>query len=344
MPKRSRDERIVPVSFVTRSLRRPEFGAIIGALVILTFFSITVDGFFSLGGAARFLDRAAPIGVMAVAVSLLMIGGEFDLSTGVMTGTTGLVMGLLVTRLQINIWVGIVASLVFALSIGFINGFIVVKTSLPSFIVTLGTFFVLRGANLGITKLVTDTVRVEGIDDVPGYELARRIFSQSFGSPPQEINILIFWWLGLTIFAALMLLRSKFGNWVFSVGGDALAARNVGVPVAMTKIGLFMGTSMASWLVGISLAVRFRSVQGGQGIGQEFMYIIASVVGGCLLTGGYGSPIGATVGALIIGMAFTGIAFAGWNTDWLWLFVGVLLLVAVLVNNYVRLQAERAQR
>jgi simple sugar transport system permease protein len=134
------------------------------------------------------------------------------------------------------------------------------------------------------------------------------------------------------------------GNWIFGMGGDATAARNVGVPVARVKIALFMTTSMAAALVGIMIALRLSSVQASQGVGEEFTYIIAAVVGGCLLTGGYGSAIGAAIGALIIGMAFIGIQFSGWDTDWRFLFLGVILLMAVLVNNFVRRSAEGARK
>lgn len=338
------DERLTNTRFFTRLLRIPEVGAVVGVAIIFLVFSITSSDFFAPQGIARWLDRAAPLGIMSVFVALLMIGGEFDLSAGVMTGTTGLVMGLLVTQLQMNIWLGIFLSLLFALFIGFLNGLMVVKTSLPSFIVTLATFFVLRGANLGVTKLITGTVRVEGIFSTAGYPSAYQVFAFAFGEPPRDFTITIGWWVLLTLIAHWVLRRTKFGNWVMSSGGDSVAARNEGVPVQRTKILLFMGTASAAWLVGITNAIRFRTIQAGQGVGNEFMYIIAAVVGGCLLTGGFGSVIGASFGATIIGMAFIGIAFSGWNTDWLWLFVGILLFLAVMINKLVREYGQRATK
>jgi simple sugar transport system permease protein len=327
-----------------RTLRRPELGVVVGALIVLAFFAIVADGFLEPSGAARFLDRAAPIGIVAVAVSLLMIGGEFDLSAGVMTGSAGLLTATLATEVGLNVWVAIALSLVFALLVGFLNGVVVVATALPSFIVTLATFFVLRGANLGLTKVVTDTVQVTGLDDTGGYDSAHAVFATTFGTPPADFRVTIVWWAGVTALVTWALLRTRPGNWIFAAGGDPNAARNVGVPVDRTKILLFMTTATAGWFVGVSNAVRFTSVQAGQGVGEEFMYIIAAVVGGTLLTGGHGSALGAAFGALIIGMAFTGIAFAGWNTDWQWLFVGLLLLAAVLVNRYVRRKAEEMRR
>ncbi len=336
------DERLADVSLLTKLLRRPELGALMAAAVVLLFFALTTDDFGTLDGAANWTDVASTIGIPAVAVALLMIGGEFDLSAGVMTGTAGLFMGVMATEVGMNMWLAILLTLIAAAAVGFINGYMVVRTRLPSFIVTLATFFVLQGVNLGVTKEITGTVRVSGLSTVGGYESAFDLLGGSFSTYDYRVSVL--WWVAITILATWVLARTRVGNWIFGVGGDAVAARNVGVPVARVKIGLFMTTALASALAGIIIALRLASTQAGQGIGEEFNYIIAAVVGGCLLTGGFGSAIGAAVGALIIGMAFIGIQFSGWNTDWRYLFLGVILLIAVLVNNFVRRSAEGARK
>jgi simple sugar transport system permease protein len=338
-PPTAVDERLARVSFLTKLLQRPELGALLGAGVVMIFFAITTERFFTLSGIARWTDVASTLGIMAVAVALLMIGGEFDLSAGVMTGTTGLLMGILATEVGMSIWLAILLTFVFAAGIGFMNGYLVIRTGLPSFIVTLATFFVLRGVNLGGTKAITDTVRVGGLRDANGFDSAQRIFASDFWSP-HNFRISVIWWIVITVLATWVLSRARVGNWIFGVGGDKVAARNVGVPVNKVKIGLFMMTSMAAALVGIMIALRLGSMQASQGIGEEFTYIIAAVAGGCLLTGGFGSAVGAAMGALIIGMTFIGIQFSGWNTDWRFLFLGVILLAAVLVNTYVRKRAE----
>ncbi|MEJ2208056.1 MAG: ABC transporter permease [Anaerolineae bacterium] len=340
-PQASRgDERVAQVGLVRGLLRRVEIGALIGAVVVWLFFAvITPDNWISVVGISRILDPASTLGIMAIAVGLLMIGGEFDLSTGVMVGTTGLVAGLLSTRAGWNLWPAMLAALVFALIVGYLNGLMVIKTGLPSFIVTLATFFILRGANVGVTRLVTEQVYVGGIDKVAGFDSARAFFNTGIQFLGMEWRSSIIWWIVLTIIASWILLRSKYGSWIFAVGGDAEASRNVGVPAARVKIGLFMTTAVAAWLVGMMYIVRLRSAVASQGIGQEFVYIIAATIGGCLLTGGYGSVVGAAIGALIFGMAQVGIVFAGWDTDWFYSFLGVMLLVAVLVNNYIRQQA-----
>jgi simple sugar transport system permease protein len=336
------DERLAKVSFLTKLLQRPELGAMIGAGVVLIFFAITAERFDTLSGIARWTDVASTLGIMSVAVALLMIGGEFDLSAGVMTGSCGLLMGILATEVGMSIWLAILLTFAFAAGIGFMNGYMVMRTGLPSFIVTLATFFILQGVNLGGTKAITDTVRVGGLRDASGFESAQKIFASDFWAP-HNFRLSVVWWIVITALATWVLSRTRVGNWIFGVGGDKVAARNVGVPVSRVKIGLFMMTSMAAALVGIMIALRLGSVQAGQGIGEEFTYIIAAVAGGCLLTGGFGSAIGAAMGALIIGMTFIGIQFSGWNTDWRYLFLGVILLAAVLVNTYVRRRAEGAR-
>ncbi|MEW2502181.1 ABC transporter permease [Amycolatopsis sp. CA-161197] len=338
------DERLVKPTLMDRLVVRPEIGALLGAAVVFLFFSLVTEKFFSASGAATWLDDAATLGIMAVAVSLLMIGGEFDLSAGVMTASTSLVTAILATEVGWNVWLALLASLVFALVVGAFNGWLVMKTGLPSFIVTLGTFLALQGLNLGVTRLVTGTVQVSGMRSTDGYASAGFVFASTvnIGGTPFQISIV--WWIGVTAVAAWLLSRTRFGNWIFAVGGSAASSRAVGVPVVRTKILLFMGTALAAWLVGSINILRFASVQANQGIGLEFQYIIAAVIGGCLLTGGYGSAVGAAIGALIFGMARQGIVFAGWDSDWFMLFLGIMLLAAVLVNNAFRRRAERVRR
>ena len=144
----------------------------------------------------------------------------------------------------------------------------------------------------------------------------------------------------MIIVATWVLLRTRAGNWIFAVGGAQTSARQVGVPVFATKVGLFMTTAFAGWLVGMLSLFKTTTAQSTTGVGQEFIYIICAVVGGCLLTGGYGSAVGAALGALIYGMVGQGIVYAGWDSDWLYAFLGVMLLGAVLVNNWVKSRAE----
>ena len=614
------DERLAYRGPIQRMLIQPEIGAVFGAVTIWLFFWAVAEPFGIAGGTANWLDVAATLGIMSVAVAMLMIGGEFDLSAGAMTGAAGILVILLVKETGdlggagFSLWIAIPLSLLFALGVGWFNGTLVERTSLPSFIVTLGAFFVLKGAKLGFAKLFLETIQVGRIDEGAGYDFWRQIFSavwirndhlfngrdslyivltvagaalmliglleltfrrktafsstgltvfaigtaagagavvalhatdgtssnwlwsivvavgvlvgviglgewryerqpdrgavqlgsvtrpiglglglvalgivfgvaidpnsvESFiwllteqglrailfvglaaagvvylliaASRAQKISeasgtavsliavavtvvlafvtqseatsvkfrtelfsalllvalvmavsaiarslfrvrrqpdeaadrlgkrlvttgmlsvitgivvlllwtteteastlvgvttfrISILWFLAFAAAATWVLARTRFGGWTFAVGGNKDASRQVGVPAARTKTQLFMIVSAAAWLVGMLLAFRLNTLQANTGDGKEFEYIIAAVVGGNLLTGGYGSAAGAAIGALIMAMAQQGIPFAGWESDWRFLFLGVILLLAVLGNNYIRKTAEAA--
>ncbi|UPK73389.1 ABC transporter permease [Nocardioidaceae bacterium SCSIO 66511] len=335
------DERLGGATTLVRVLRRPEVGAAVAALLVFVFFSLYTDTFLTDAGFATWTESSARIGIMAVGVSMLMIGGEFDLSTGTMIGTTGLTVGVLTTHYGVNVWVAVLIALALALAIGALNGILVMRTGLPSFIVTLATFFVLQGFNLALVKAIIGGVSVQGMRDVPYFDSIEPVFAADvsllFGA---SVSISVVWWIAVTAVATWVLLRTKAGNWIFAVGGAATSARQVGVPLYRTKIGLFMTTAFAGWLVGMIDLFGSASVTSAKGVGDEFIFIICAVVGGCLLTGGYGSAIGAALGALIYGMTEKGIVYAGWDSDWLMTFLGVMLLLAVLVNTWVRKQAE----
>ena len=341
---RRADERLTAVGPLRRLLVKPELGALVGAVAVFTFFAVQSDVFRSARGVANWLDPASTLGIMAVAVALLMIGGHFDLSAGVMTGTTALTVAIVAVEFEQNIWVAIAVSLVVALLLGFFNGWLVTRTGLPSFIITLGTFLMLQGLNLGLTKYLTGTVTAGGLASVPGFSSAEWVFASRMTILGAEVRVAVLWWVLFTALATWVLLRTRFGNWVFATGGDEVAARNVGVPARRTTITLFMTTATAAWFVGTTLAVRLTSVQANTGTGQELIYIVAAVIGGCLLTGGFGSAIGASLGALIFGMTQLGIPYLRWDADWFYFFLGAMLLLAVLANRLVRRYAEAARR
>ncbi|MFW2380124.1 MAG: ABC transporter permease, partial [Acidimicrobiales bacterium] len=674
------DERLAYRGVFQRLLIRPEVGAIIGAAAIWAFFWAVADTFGVATGFANIMDVSAPLGIMAVAVSLLMIGGEFDLSSGAATGALGIVTILLVKDVGelggagLSLWIAIPLSLIVALSLGYFNGTMVERTGLPSFIVTLATFFILRGFKLGFSKLTIDNISVGRIDEAQGrgYEFWKPVFdgvwarnehqlgvrdaiwligflvggsllgaavyemnykrrasvnpaglvlllvglagavgsvlymhnsdgrnantlavvliaasalaafyglclwryeSQAPGSPlysnetliwtvagvivlnlgiiaaqvldvdsqrsvldlvgnlvwplviivgalaayqvwqkfdssqsqqdmlrsllstaaagasaafavyafmfmateqglrailfgllvlagflvlamaaykagrvspiargivliitalmgarlawfvqgassstkfrteafsvilllslligvwavtstlfqtrrhddvaserisgllaklglvavgiglvtrllfttdeelalgetnPANFRMSVLWFIGIAVFATWLLGSTKFGSWIFAVGGNKQASRQIGVPAARTKTQLFMIVSVAAWLVGLLLAFRLNTLQSGTGNGLEFEYIIAAVVGGTLLTGGYGSAFGAAIGAIIMAMSKQGIPAARWNSDWRFAFLGVILLSAVIANTYIKNKAEAA--
>jgi simple sugar transport system permease protein len=342
------DERVRRVGPLSRLLVRPELGALIGVIVVYVFFAVAAHqhNFISWGTAATILNRAAPLGILAVAVALLMIAGEFDLSIGSILGFSGMTIMLLVSPSSgggfgWTLWPALLVALVLALLIGAFNGGLVIATKLPSFIVTLGTKFIFAGLTIAIVRLKTARTQLGGLDTVSGFGLARKVFASNLTLFGAQFSVAIAWWVGLTILATWILLRTRQGNWIFGTGGALDAARNVGVPVRAVKVALFMTTAFAAWLVGVIEAVQFTGADVLRGQGQEFEAIIAAVVGGCLLTGGYGSAVGATLGALIFGMVQQGIVITGVDADWYQVFIGGVLLGAVILNNFIRGRAAQ---
>ncbi len=339
-------ERTLRVNPLRRLLVRPETGAVAGSIAVWIFFAIVAgsSGFVTSRGASSYLSVSAELAIQAIPVALLMIGGEFDLSVGSTVGACSMVIAILSTQFGLNIWASIVVSLLFAVLIGILNGYLVMRTRLPSFIVTLGTAYILLGTTTGITTLVTNGLTVvNGVQQAPGYDAAHAIFATALGGG-QQFPIEIIWALVLVVLATWLLLGTTFGNWIFGVGGDANAARNVGVPVMRVKILLFVGTAVCSCLLGIIQTVSFTNADVLRGQGNEFYAIVAAVVGGVLLTGGYGSAIGALFGSLVFGIVEEGIVFAGVDADWYKAFIGLILLLAVLLNSYVRKLAMEARR
>lgn len=339
----AQDERLASVGLVSRLLARPDTGAFIGAIAVFVLFAYYARGIDWVGDISNYAvwsDQAAQYGIVAVPVALLMIGGEFDLSAGVMVGSSGLLLAYLVTHGGMNIWPAMLLVILFGLAIGFLNGYTVVRTKLPSFIVTLATFFVLQGVNAAGTLQLTGQTAIGDVDLAGGYDSAKRFMASTFWSP-NDFKVKVLWWLGLTVVGAWLLSRTRFGNWIFAAGGDPVAARNTGVPVARTKIALFMMTSATAALLGIIEALELRSMQAKEGIGLEFIFIICAVVGGCLLTGGYGSVIGTAFGAAMLGMVSIGIIGAQWDSNWTFTFQGVILFLAVMLNTLIRGRARQ---
>jgi simple sugar transport system permease protein len=346
IPKAATDERLARRSLLTRLMIRPEFGALAGAIVVWLLFAWQGgDTWLSWQGTKTYVETAALYGVSALAVALLMIGGEFDLSSGVIVGTTGMFTGIFAVHTGWPVGIAMLASLAIAVGIGALNGAMVVISKLPSFIVTLGVFFALRGFNLWLTQRVTNQTNVTGIENESGYEFARTLFASDFvhiGRVGFKVSIL--WFIGMAIVGSWVLTRTKVGNWIFAVGGNKEAARMVGVPATATKVGLFITVAVCGWVHGMIVLFQTRRANVIEGVGQEFYYIIAAVLGGCLLTGGFGAIAGAALGCLILGMTENGIVLAGWDNNLYFLFLGVILLIAAFANEAIRRWATSVSR
>ncbi len=305
-----------------------------GALVVWIIFAVAAGAAFrGMEGTAAWLNAAAPLGILAVAVALLMIAGEFDLSVGSILGAAGMTVLLLTRHFGWSLWPAIGAAFALSALLGAANGWLVVRTRLPSFIITLGTLFIVRGATIGLTRQWTGRTQLGGLDGVPGYASAQALLASDL---PGGLRVSVLWWLGAALAGAWVLGRTPAGNWILATGGAPAAARNAGVPTDRVKVSLFITTALAACLVGVIQAVRFTGADALRGEFQEFRAIVAVVIGGTLLTGGYGSVIGAVFGALIFGIVQQGTVMAGIDADWFQVMLGGMLVVAVISNDSVR--------
>jgi len=352
------DERIGAEPLLARLIKRPELGAIAGVVLVTIFFLITADSaMFTLSGILNFLTPASQLAILAIGASMLMIGGEFDLSLGSMVAFAGLFFSAAVVNFGLPLVVAIPATLIFAALVGSISGQIVVRTGLPSFIVTLAFLFILRGLSLVGLKLATGgSTQLRGVrETVEGDWLVPFFSGDAFGGlftwlasngwvetfkngtvKVPGIPVEVIWAIGLAILATYVLLRTPVGNWIFASGGDPVAASNSGVPVRKVKISLFMLTAACAALLAIIQVLDAGSTDARRGFMKEFEAIIAAVIGGCLLTGGYGSAIGAFFGSIIFGMVVIGLTYTDFDQDWFQVFLGGMLLLAVLFNNMIR--------
>jgi len=339
----------VPSRGVTRSLLgrvllRRELSALVAAIAIFIAFWIIAEPFRSWAAMGTILYQSATIGLMAVSVALLMIGGEFDLSSGVAVVTAAMVTSVLSVSVGLPLFVSMALALGVSISIGMFNGWLVTRTGIPSFLITLSALFMLFGINLGFTKFVTSAVSTPSMAGVAGFDVIQTFFAfklQFGGVGGPQFSILILWWLVFVAIATYVLMRTRIGNWILASGGNAASARAVGVPTKRVKIGLFAFVGFSAWFYAMHQLSGYNTVQAGSGVGGEFLYIIAAVVGGCALTGGAGSAIGSAIGALIYGMTVQGIVYAGWDPNWFRFFLGLMLLLAVLLNLNVKRISEK---
>ncbi len=355
-PTQQQDERVQQISLWRRLLSRPELGAVAGAIIIFLLFAIVAGnkGFLTTIGVRTWLEVSAQLGIIGIGATMLMIGGEFDLSVGSMIAASGMIFLLPVVQYGWPVWIAFLAAFAFAAFMGWVNGALVNRTGLPSFIVTLAFLFILRGGTLGFTRSITNSTQVSvrsfigqiegvttGVDAKAVIQGAfpGQLFSfELFGLPAS-----IFWWLAIALLATWVLTRTRFGNWVFAIGGNPEAARNAGVPVNTVRVILFMGTAACATVLALLQVFDLGSADVTRGNLKEFEAIIVAVIGGTLLTGGYGSVVGAVFGALIFGMTSQGIFIARWNTDWFRVFLGGLLLAAVIFNTFIRRRATEAK-
>jgi simple sugar transport system permease protein len=337
---RSARRQVMHQAMWKKVLKRPEVGSLGGVILVFAFFYVMAPPFRQLNSFTTILYQSSTLGIPAVAVALLMIGGEFDLSAGVAVTTSSLAAAIFTTELAGNVWVGVGFALLLSLAVGALNGYLLVRTRLHSFLVTLSTFLMLQGLNIAITKLITGNVATADISGLPGFDSGHAVFASSFTIGGVTLSIAVLYWIFFALLATWVLLRTQIGNWIFAVGGQGDSARAVGIPVRKVKIGLFMLVGFSVWFTGMHMLFAYDTVQSGAGIGNELLYIASAVVGGCLLTGGYGSAAGSALGAFMFGMTTEGVIYADWDPDWFMYFVGAMLLLATVFNGWLRNRAS----
>jgi simple sugar transport system permease protein len=356
------DERVRRIPFWRSLMHRPEFGSIAGTVLVFALFGIFAgdSGMFNLDGVMNWAQVAAYLGIIAVGACLLMIAGEFDLSIGSMIGFAGTMLAVPSMFMGWPMWAAMLFAFAGCMALGGLNGYLVVRTKLPSFIVTLAFMFILRGLTLVLSTHFSNSTIVSGVGDkITADPVTHALFQGSIlhglfvwlshtgvidtlpnGDPiVGGIPKVLVWWLLVAIGAGFVLSRTRFGNWIFTVGGDSAAAQNVGVPVRRVKISLFVFTAFCACLFGVLQVADVGSAAADRGLQKEFEAIIAAVIGGALLTGGYGSVLGACFGALIFGVVQIGISYTSFDSDWYRVFLGAMLLLAVLFNHYIRSRA-----
>jgi simple sugar transport system permease protein len=338
-------QRLRQVSLTQRLLAKPAAGALVIVVFVFIVFAVLAGlkgstAFLSVPGVLNYVGVASQIGIIATSVALLMIAGEFDLSVGSLVGFSGIIIGILVTVWGWPIWLSILASMAITTLLGAVNGFIVVRTGLPSFIVTLATLFIIAGLSsvlvLSATNITFISIDKAAIAADPLAQFFNWKLSFTTDGVTSDLYVSVVWWIVIAFVGAYILGRRKFGNWIAGVGGSPNAARNLGVPVTRVKILLFMATAFSASILAACQSMQFSSADIQRGTGYELTAITTAVIGGCLLTGGYGSVAGTALGALALGMANIGIVYASINADWYKIAIGVLLLTAVVLNNWIR--------
>ncbi len=314
-------------------LSRPETGSFIGLVAVFVFFAVFGgDSFLSAGGAASWLNIAAELGIIALPIGLLMIAGQLDLSIGSIIPASSRTVAIVSGHFGLPMPVGIAAALGLGLAVGFLNGYLIVRTDLPSFVVTLATLFAVAGLTLGLSVIVAGSTSV-ALESGPVYKMLFGDFIDG------KFEVVLLWWGGAIVLVSYILSHSKYGNWILALGGDKVSARNAGIPTDRLNIALYMASGFAAAFVGMCQAILYNSAQVSAGQSFIFNSIIAVVIGGVFLTGGYGSVLGIVLGTITFAIVNQGIYYTGFDANWASLIIGVLLLAAVLLNNTFRTMA-----
>ena len=311
-------------------LRRPAAASVLSLIGVVVFYVIFGGvNLVNLAAAASWMNFAANLGIVAIPVGLLMIAGEMDISIGAMIPAGSITTAIISGYYGLPIEIGMLGALGLGVLVGLANGLLTVRTTVPSLIITLGTLVAMQGIVLSAAMLLTGNASVP----LKAPDWAKFVFGQLLGNSHQ---VIILWWIALTVVFAFVLHKTRYGNWIFALGGDKVSARNAGIPTTRLTIALFILSATAASFVGMCQAILFNSAQVSGGMGYIFNAISSVVVGGVLLTGGFGSVMGIFVGTLTFAIVIQGIYFTQIDRNWSNLIIGVTLLVAMAMNESFR--------
>lgn len=318
---------------IGRLTRRPEVGSLLGLILVFIFFAVMGGKIFlSPAGYASWLNIAAEIGIVALPVGLLMIAGELDLSVGAVIPASSLTVAIISGFYDAPDIIGILAGLGIGLLVGFVNGYLVNRTEVPSLIITIGTMFSVMGLTLGFTVMIAGST---GVSMVP-QATTKMLLGQFVGG---MFQVTMFWWILFIVIAFFLLHVSPVGNWIFALGGDKISAHNAGIPTKRLTIALYIFSGFSAAFVGVSQVLVYQSAQVLAGQSFIFNSIMCVVIGGVLLTGGAGSVIGIVLGTMTFSIVNQGIYFTGIDANMGSVIIGALLLIAVMTNDKYRQMA-----
>jgi simple sugar transport system permease protein len=316
-----------------RLLLRPEATSIAALLILLVVFSaLSPDLFPTRQTYISVMSVAAELGIVSIGVTLLMIGGHFDLSVGAVLGLTSYVATVLIRDAALSPIIAAPAAVAAGAVVGAINGSLVVRFRVHSFVVTLGTLLIWRGVVIALTGGFPVMVKIP--------PLFRDVMS---GPLLFGFRMSMVWFFAIGALGTFLLTRTRFGNWVQARGQNEQAARNLGVPVDAVTIWLFVITSALAAVAGVIQVARFASVDALRGEGMELQAVAVTVIGGTLLSGGYGSVIGTMFGAITFGVIQVGLVLAGAPGHFFRTLTGFIVVAAVILNTSVARRMARSR-
>lgn len=305
---------------VRRLIAQPEFGPLILLVAMIVVFTAINPAFASLTNVSNALTFTVELGLIALAMTLLMTSGEFDLSVGSVFGFAPVVMWTLFNTGTMSLALAFMCALLVACCIGLVNGLMTTRLRIPSFLVTLGMLLVVRGSALWLTSGFPQRTWNSG------EQWLAEVLVGDFYIGGMRVYMSLIWFVLIAVMLHFVLTRTRFGNWIQATGGNPGAARNRGVPTRTVKVALFMLTSAMAALAGIISSIRVSAANPNSGTGYELEVIAMVVIGGTVLTGGRGTVIGTVLGVLILRLMRNGIVLIGVPGLAYNIFVGAIIL------------------